>query len=239
LNALIEQLEANNTQLRAISQRVIHAQEEERRRIARTLHDDTGQALTMLIINLERMEKQLPPSEEEIKARLATARQLAAGALEELRKTVRGLRPAILDDLGLAPAMRWYARSMLGESGMQVEVEAPEEPIPMPPEMTTTLFRIAQEAVNNIQRHSQAKKACISLRNSGGEVYLRIEDDGGGFQVPQTQGEAIRLRHWGLVNIQEWAELVGGSCTVSSEPGEGTLVEVTVPLPKTAEAVNG
>jgi two-component system sensor histidine kinase UhpB len=225
--------------LRAVSQRVIHAQEEERRNIARSLHDDTGQALTMLIINLERIEKQLPPNEEEIKDRLASTRQLAAEALEELRKTIRGLRPAILDDLGLAPAIRWYARSVLGETGMQVEIEAPEELIPMPAEVNTTLFRIAQEAVNNIQRHSQAKTARISLKNSGGEVCLRIEDDGSGFVAPQTQGEAIRLRHWGLVNIQEWAELVGGSCMVSSEPGKGTLVEVTVPLPELVEATNG
>ena len=113
LDALVSQLEKRNRQLRALSEQVINAQEEERKRIALSLHDDTGQALSMLIINLERLENRLPDDRLELQKKLAASRQLASHALQELMKIVRDLRPTILDNLGLVPAIRWYARSNL------------------------------------------------------------------------------------------------------------------------------
>jgi len=235
LGSLIQQLETSNRQLRAISERAIHAQETERKRIARSLHDDTGQALTTLIINLERLEGHTFLEDLETKAKLAEARQLAQSTLNELRKIIHGLRPAILDDLGLAPAIRWYARSNLEAAGIQVDVKVPEQALPLTAELNTALFRIAQEAVNNIARHSRAEKAAISLAVNGAGICLRIDDDGRGFHSAGDTGEAIRLRQWGLVGIQERVELIGGHFSLVSEPGKGTCLKVDVPLPRMTE----
>jgi len=231
LGSLISQLEAGNRQLRQISERAIHAQEAERKRIALSLHDDTGQALTTLIINLERLEGQIDEQDPATKSRLGEARLLAQDTLNELRKIIHGLRPTILDDLGLAPAIRWYARSNLEAAGIQAEVHVPEEPLALPPELNTALFRIAQEAINNVVRHSGAARAEISLCLHDGEIQLCVEDDGRGFNAAGDQGEAIRLQHWGLVGIQERVELVGGCFDLASEPGRGVLLQVSVPLP--------
>ena len=239
LSSLIQQLGTTNRQLRAISERAIYAQEAERKRIARSLHDDTGQALTTLIINLERLEGYPSVADTEAKAKLADARQLAQDTLNELRKIIHGLRPAILDDLGLAPAIRWYARSKLEPAGIQVEVDVPEEPLSLAPELNTALFRIAQEAINNIARHSGAGKAVICLQANGARICLGVEDDGRGFRAAGDQGEAIRLRQWGLVGIQERVELVGGSFSLASEPGKGARLQVEVPFLHLTEASDG
>ncbi|MBN1147781.1 MAG: sensor histidine kinase [Anaerolineales bacterium] len=239
LSSLIEQLENSNCQLRAISGRAIHAQEAERKRIARSLHDDTGQALSTLIINLERLEGGLPVGDLETRAKLAEARRLAQNTINELRKIIHGLRPAVLDDLGLAPAIRWYARSNLEEAGIQVEIDAPEEPLPLTPEQNTALFRIAQEAINNVARHSGAGKAAIHLGVNAALIRLRVEDDGRGFCAAGDQGEAIRLRQWGLVGIQERVELIGGNFSLTSAPGKGACLQVDVPLSRTTEASHG
>jgi len=233
LGSLIDQLEAGNRQLRQISERAIHAQEAERKRIALSLHDDTGQALTTLIINLERLEGRLADQDTGTKSGLVEARKLAQDTLNELRKIIHGLRPTILDDLGLAPAIRWYARSNLEAAGIQAEVHVPEEPLALPAELNTTLFRIAQEAINNVVRHSGAAHAEISLGVSDGEVWLCIEDDGRGFNAAGDKDEAIRMQHWGLVGIRERVELVGGCFDLASEPGRGSLLQVTVPLSHT------
>lgn len=238
LQFLIAQLEASNRQMRAVTERAITAQEDERKRIARSLHDDTGQALSMLIINLERLEKRLPPGQAELAERLISTRQLASQTLDNLRKIIAGLRPSILDDLGLAPAIRWYARTHLEEAGIQPVIEIPEDFPDLPPRLITALFHITQEAVSNVIRHSQARKALIALRSTGKEVYLRIEDDGHGFDAAPSQEDAIRRQHWGLVGIAERVELLSGEFHMNTTPGHGTLLEVIIPIAPTREAAN-
>lgn len=238
LSSLVQQLEARNRQLRALSRRATNAQEEERRRIARSLHDDTGQTLSTLIINLERLEKRLPSDPQTLGSRLASARLLAQQSLKELRKIVYGLRPTILDDLGLVPAIRWYARSNLEEAGVRLQLEVPDEPVALPARHRITLFRIAQEAVNNVLRHAQASTVNICLHQDERSVYLSVQDDGRGFDVTRIRGEALSLQHLGLLGIQERADLVGGQVTVDSAPGRGTRLAVCLPL-ATAEPRNG
>jgi two-component system sensor histidine kinase UhpB len=228
--AQTSELEDSNRRYRALSKRAIHAQEEERKRIARSLHDDTGQALSTLIINLERLERQGFPEAPEIEERIAAARRLAVDILNTLRKIISDLRPSILDDLGLVPAIRWYASTYLESSGVQLNLIAPEESLLVPVELATTLFRVTQEAINNILRHSQAKSASITLKKNRNHVYLRIEDDGQGFDVAQNAKQAMERRHWGLLGIQERVELVRGEFLVVSEPGCGTLMEISIPL---------
>jgi two-component system sensor histidine kinase UhpB len=230
LNSLISQLEASNQQLRLLSERAMNAQEEERKRIARSLHDDTGQSLSTLIINLERLENHLPKDKAELLNRLQSIRQMAKDSLECLRSIIYDLRPAILDDLGLLPAIRWYARTNLEQAGIQVELNFPEELPDLPQPLATTLFRITQESVNNIIHHSQAKKATITMSIREGILSLRVKDDGLGFDPLQMTQEAIHLQHWGLVGIQERIELVGGKLALSSDPTHGTIITITVPL---------
>jgi two-component system sensor histidine kinase UhpB len=230
LQSLLLQLDERNRQLQALSGRAIHAQEEERIRIARSLHDETGQALSTMIINLERLQNNLPEDNQHLMLSLTAMRDLATKSLEELRKTIYGLRPTVLDDLGLVPAIRWYARTNLEEAGIRVIVSAPEDFPTLSPELTTTLFRIAQEAVNNIIKHSDAQSAIISLTKKVNKICLFIEDDGHGFNVAQASEEAYTLQHWGLVGIRERAELMGGEIDISSQYDKGTQLEVTMPL---------
>ena len=239
LNSLITQLETSNQQLRVLSERAINAQEDERKRIARSLHDDTGQSLSTLIINLERLENHIPADSGELVNRLRSIRQMAAESLECLRSIIYDLRPAILDDLGLLPAIRWYARTNLEEAGIQVELDFPDELPALPQPLTTTLFRISQEGVNNIIRHSHAKNASISLGVQENDVYLQIKDDGHGFKPSGSSDEAIDMQHWGLIGIQERIELVGGKMSISSDSAHGTTLMVSVPMMKSEVLIDG
>lgn len=239
LYSLITQLETSNQELRVLSERAINAQEEERKRIARSLHDDTGQSLSSLIINLERLENHIPTDSNELVNRLRSIHQMATESLECLRTLIYDLRPAILDDLGLLSAIRWYARTNLEEAGIQVALKFPDELPTLPQPLTTTLFRITQEGVNNIIRHSQAKNACISLDVQENEVYLRIKDDGHGFDPTRINNEAVYVQHWGLLGIQERIELVGGKMSISSDPAHGTTLLVTVPLMRSEVQIDG
>lgn len=229
LDSLVRELNERNLELRALSERSINALEEERRRIALTLHDDTGQALSMLIINLESLENQIPSDEGSLREKLITTRKLAQQSLANLRKIVYGLRPTILDDLGLVPAIRWYARTNLEEAGIMVEITANGEVGPLSPQLNSTLFRIAQEAVNNIIRHSNAEKVEIILHQRDEHILLEVKDDGQGFDLASIQEKALQLQHLGLLGIQERAELVGGETKLTSAPGSGTQILISVP----------
>ena len=239
LNSLITQLETSNQQLRVLSERAITAQEDERKRIARSLHDDTGQSLSTLVINLDRLAGQVPMDSNELVDRLKSIRQMAADSLECLRSIIYDLRPAILDDLGLLPAIRWYARTNLEAAGIQVELDFPDQLSSLPQPLTTTLFRVAQEGVNNIIRHSQAKSVSISLGVQENDVYLRIQDDGHGFDPAQIGSEAMEMHHWGLIGIQERIELVGGRLSIVSGPDRGTTLQVNTPMLKAEMQGNG
>lgn len=238
LDSLVRQLNERNQELQALSEHAINALEEERRRIALTLHDDTGQALSMLIINLERLEHQIPDGETGIKEKLEATRQLAQQSLSNLRMIVYGLRPTILDDLGLVPAIRWYARTNLEEAGIMVEIHANGEVEPLSPQLKSTLFRIAQEAINNIVKHSKAQQVEIKLSQRENNIQLEVQDDGEGFDLTIVRQEALRLQHLGLLGIQERAELAGGDVQLRSEPGSGTRILVTVPFSDTGENHN-
>lgn len=233
LHSLVSQLDERNQELHALSGRAIYAQEEERKSIARSLHDDTGQALTMLIISLDQLEAHLPAQHGDLIHDVQAARQLAANALAELRRIVFGLRPAILDDLGLVPAIRWYARSNLEAAGIHFEVHAPEPMPELPPQVSITLFRISQEAVNNILRHAAARSVHIRISMQARSICLDIKDDGRGFDMQAASDEALHSHHLGLLGLRERAELLGGEILLDSTPGRGTCLQVCLPLSST------
>ncbi|OGO70262.1 MAG: hypothetical protein A2Z49_09060 [Chloroflexi bacterium RBG_19FT_COMBO_56_12] len=230
LHSLVVHLEERNQELRALSDRAITAQEAERKAIAQSLHDDTGQALTMLAIQLDRIDERIPEEQKALKKQVAEARMLTTNALTELRRILSGLRPSILDDLGLVPAIRWYARTYLEAARVHVIFKAPNTPFDLPPSVATTLFRISQEAMNNIVRHAQASTATIVLQLNSQQVQLRVEDNGCGFDQERVSQDAVHANQLGLVGVRERAQLLGGKVTIESVPGKGSHLLAVIPL---------
>jgi len=230
VNSMLARLEKRTKQLKALSEQAIRVQEEERVRIARSLHDDTAQTISMLIIHLENIEKKIPHEDSHLRQRVNDAQQLATVLLDNLRKVIWDLRPSILDDLGLIPAIRWYAQTNLGKNGVQVDVERREETMRLPTHLETMLFRILQEAVSNILRHANASQVSIDLRPEGDQIVLEVRDNGRGFDVEKARGEAMTQKQLGLLGMQERVSLVNGTIKVDSTPGGGTTLRVYVPL---------
>jgi signal transduction histidine kinase len=207
--------------------KVITAQEDERKRVARELHDETTQALAALLMRVDQAADAVragkPPALDEL-------RTLANRALADVHRLILDLRPSVLDDLGLASAVQWYGDRALGSRGVAVRCEVGELP-PLSPELQTALFRICQEALSNVARHAQATHVLVELRVEGTMICVDVEDDGVGFDhaaVARREGRP----HWGLLGIQERADLLGGHARFDSTPGTGTRVEVRIPLSK-------
>jgi signal transduction histidine kinase len=211
-----------------VLRKVITAQEDERKRIARELHDETTQSLAVLIMGIEAAGEALRggkvPHLDEVKA-------VAVRTLEDVHRLILDLRPSVLDDLGLLSAIRWYADRALGSRGISVRCEFGEMDRRIPPEMETALFRMCQEAMSNVARHAQATAALVQVGIEEGAVHIEIEDDGRGFDLEAAQKREGR-RPWGLLGIRERADILGGTATIESAPGQGTRVVVHIPLPK-------
>jgi signal transduction histidine kinase len=227
---MLNRIADHTSQLRAISERAINAQEEERVRIARSLHDDTAQSISMLIIHLERLRSLLPKDAPEITRYVADAQHVATKLLENLRKIIWDLRPSILDDLGLFSAIRWFARTNLEKEGVNVDFSASSGITRLPPYLETMLFRIAQEAISNILRHANASRVSIHLWKANGQVWLEIKDDGHGFDIEKTTGGAVDRKQLGLLGIRERASLVHGGVNIESSQEAGTCLQVHIPL---------
>ena len=216
--------------------KVITAQEEERKRIARELHDEISQNLTALIFAAE--EATDVTQAEEIAHLLDTMRGVAQRTLDGVHKLIFDLRPALLDHLGLMPALRWLAKSRLEPAGVRVFIK---ETCPrgrnvvdacrLPPETETALFRVVQEAVTNIVRHAMARTVRLTFNMHPDRVVIRIEDDGAGFDALELSLTPDSGRGLGLIGMQERIELVGGSFDLDTAPGQGTRIQIEAPRP--------
>lgn len=229
LKLLVNQIQQRNLELQALSQQAICAQEEERKRIAQSLHDDTGQALSSLVFSLERLENRIADKSSDLKEKISSCRSLAADTLKELRKIILDLRPSILDDLGLIPAIRWYGRSRLEDAGIRFNFNAPENLPPLPDWISTCLFRITQEAINNIVKHSRATQAQISLQQEANGISLIIRDNGIGFKSDKYPQQALSDGKWGLLGMKERAESIQAIFRVDSSEQKGTTISIFVP----------
>ena len=209
---------------------VISTQEEERKRIARGLHDETSQALTSLAVNLEAVIAILPSDADEAKAKLRGVQALAVKTLDEIHKVIYELRPTLLDDLGLVAAVEWYAENYLEAAGIKVHVETDGLERRLPAQIETALFRIIQEAATNIIRHANAGKTSLSLEFSETSVAVHIKDDGKGFDLDEVMRTKDSGRGLGLLSMQERAELMGGHLSIRSRPGLGTRIAVKIPI---------
>ena len=221
---LYEELREKEAMRGKLLEKLITAQEDERRRIARELHDEAGQALTALILNLEIAEQAEGRADP---AQLRRLRGIAEDTLAELRRLIYDLRPTILDDLGLAAAVRWYVKESIEPQGLQVAMTIDGTDARLPHHVETAVFRIVQEALTNILKHAQARHAEIDIHLQPSDVSVRITDDGRGFDL-----SAVTTRRdggLGVMGMRERAELLGGRFQVTSTP-EGTRVEAVIPV---------
>jgi signal transduction histidine kinase len=217
--------------------RVVQAQESERQRVARELHDETGQALTALGLGLRGASTILRQNSDKAAQNLRQLESLVAGALNELQRLIADLRPSHIDDLGLPAALRWYCGNMNERLPLQVNVVTHGEPYELTSETKIALFRVAQEALTNIVKHSGAKTAAIRLQYLPGCVQLEVEDDGCGFDTSSWR-ESERPS-WGLLGMEERTTLLGGTLVIDSVPGHGTRVRVVIPVSKYDEVSHG
>jgi signal transduction histidine kinase len=233
-NALLHrQARSREKMLAELLQAVVDAQESERQRIARELHDATGQSLTAIALGLRGVETQLayPMREHEItriQAQLVELQSFSSGALQELRRVIADLRPSQLDELGLAAAIRWYTQSSQRQGGAACRLRFQGDEENLSAGYKTLLFRIAQEALVNIAKHADAAEITVTLDMEPSEVRLVVEDDGRGFDVAQVE-EGSRSG-WGLAGIRERTLLLGGTCLIESTPGRGTRVTICAPI---------
>ena len=227
---LYAELQAKEELRTHLLEKLISAQEEERARIARELHDEAGQSLTGIVMSVEAAASALPSGAAASQERLERAKALAQNTIEEIRKLVIDLRPAALDDLGLMPALRACAEERLADRGVKVYLEPSKLDQRLPGHVESCLFRVVQEAITNIARHAHAKSAHIRLRQNGRSLTLLVEDDGEGFDMTEVLGSSDKTRALGLLGMQERVALCGGSLRVESTPGRGTRVQAEIPL---------
>ncbi len=214
----------------------VEVQEEERKRIARELHDGIGQIFTALALGLSGVEEAMVRDPQLARRQAGNLKELAIRAIAEMRQLVSDLRPPQLDDLGLVPALHWLADEWRDRRQLNARVEINGARHRLTSEMETVLFRIAQEALTNIAKHAQAQHASVNLSFEPDAVELRVQDDGIGMTPEQINRRLARHQGWGLAGIQERAALVGGQVEITSAPGHGTRLTVRIPL-KAPEAI--
>jgi two-component system sensor histidine kinase UhpB len=222
-------LEALDEASRQRASQIIMAQEQERQRIARELHDETSQVLTSLLISLAVLEESI--ESPEARERIDDTRALAHSTLRAIRNLSIDLRPSALDDLGLLPALRWYVKEYQKKCSIQVEFHSTGLKERLPAEMETALYRIVQECLTNTARHANARKVRITLKETDDAIQATIIDDGQGFDYGALLKNPGEGRGLGLAGMQERAVLLNGSLQIDSEPGKGTKVVVNIPLP--------
>ncbi len=224
-----ETLQQYADRLRALTTQLIEVAEAERQRVARELHDETSQALANLIVTLGTAARLA--GDRETRQSLEQVKGLAVDTLEGVKRIVLDLRPRLLDDYGLMPAIRWYAEERLEQANIDVTVDVEGGETRLPPHAETGIFRVVQEAVNNIVRHAQATHAWVRLTWEPNRFAVEIEDDGRGFDVQAMVSGAKRNRCLGLLGMQERVALMDGTLEIESAPGAGTRILVQVPVP--------
>ncbi len=226
---LFSQLQQGERHFRLLARSVWRVQEEERRRLARDLHDGIGQHLTALQHRLEALigAAEFPSS---LLSSASTAMVLCTTALAETRSLSRLLRPQVLDDIGLQAALEWLTRSVSESAKFEVDLDIQNLPAEIDNEMSTLIFRICQEALNNAARHSQAKHLLLRVVYKAQTIQLLIVDDGRGFDAKVGEKTELNFKSSGLSNMRERVRLFGGSFNIVSAPNEGVQVRVLIPL---------
>jgi signal transduction histidine kinase len=221
-----ERLRESEIKLRALAARLISIREEERARIAREIHDELGQALTSLKMDLTWLVKQLDQAEKPLLTRADTMCRLIDSTVQVVRRMSTGMRPEILDDMGLVAAIGWQTKEFQKRLGIRCRAELPTQPTHLGNELSTAVFRIFQEILTNIARHAKATGVFVQLRISDERLSLKVTDDG----VGMAESAVHARESLGLLGMQERAQLFGGKVTFQASPGRGTTVSVVIPL---------
>jgi PAS domain S-box-containing protein len=222
-----EQVRDYTERLQTLSRRLVEAQEEERRHVARELHDEIGQVLTAVAISLHNLKGICP---EEATAQVEEGIAIVDRAIQQVRNLSLDLRPAMLDDLGLVAALRWCAERQGERAGCTIHFVARSSGTLLPPELKNTCFRVAQEALTNVLRHAGARNVWLELQETDEELRLSVRDDGAGFDLQAARQRASTGGAFGLLSMQERVELLGGRITIDTSPGRGTTIHVRFPL---------
>ncbi|MDQ6692824.1 MAG: PAS domain-containing sensor histidine kinase [Chloroflexota bacterium] len=228
VGALLEEVSTGKEALRGLSRRLLEIQESERRHIARELHDEVGQTLTAIQINIETLQR--APEASSLQPRLQESVTLVEYALQQVRNLSLDLRPSLLDDLGLVSALLWYAERQSERTGTDIQVVVNPLPTRLPPDIETACFRIVQEALTNVARHSDARQVRVELSLRDDTLEAAIHDDGAGFDVGAARKRASGGASMGLLGMSERAELVGGHLTIVSELRKGSTVKALLPF---------
>jgi signal transduction histidine kinase len=212
-------------ELRYLSQKLVQAQEEERKSISRELHDEIGQLLTALKMELGNLSQLRESSGNEFQEHLAEAKAVTERTMRAVRDLAMGLRPSMLDDLGLGPALQWQVREFSSRSSIPVSLEIDGDPGGIPESVSTCIYRVTQEALTNCARHAQAQNVRITVHGSTDRIFLTVTDDGVGFDFSDSVGAGL-----GLIGMEERVKKLGGTLSISSRAQRGTVLEVQLPL---------
>ncbi|MFN7992666.1 MAG: histidine kinase [Bryobacteraceae bacterium] len=212
-------------ELRRLSRQLVQAQEEERKSLSRELHDEIGQTLTALRMELRSLQELRTAPEEQFGDHIEDAKRLAEQSLRALRDMAMGLRPSMLDDLGLGPAVQWQARQFAKHAGIPVNVQIDGIPSQLPESHRTCIYRVVQEALTNCARHAHAKRIDIVISSGSGGISVSVKDDGVGFDPSNVRGRGL-----GLVGMEERVLVLGGALKITSQRHRGTVLSATIPV---------
>jgi signal transduction histidine kinase len=215
-------------ELHRLSARLVSAQEEERRRLSRELHDEVGQAMSALLVELGNLDSALPAEDDVLHGRVQAVRKLAESNVGVVRNMALLLRPSMLDDLGLVPALNWQAREVARRTGTKVRVDAEDVPDDLPDDYRTCIYRVVQEALHNATRHAKAATVKVTVRREEAGVRVVIQDDGVGFDPRQGKGV-------GILGMEERVRHLAGVFKMESAPGRGTTISIFLPSKNLSE----
>ncbi|MCD6282824.1 PAS domain S-box protein [bacterium] len=221
-----QELEASRQQMRALSMRVLSAQEEERTRISREIHDELAQTLTALAFDLAWLGNRLPEGEVALQGKVKTMSEHIGEATKAVQRISAELRPGMLDDLGLVSAAEWYLKEFQNRTGIECDLKMTTEDLALDDNRSTTVFRILQEALTNVARHAEATEVCVRLEKEQGTLFLEVRDNGRGI----TEEQASSGKSLGLTGMRERARLWRGNVTIEGSEGKGTVVSVRIPM---------
>ena len=221
-----KELEASNETLRKLTEHLQNIREEERSHIAREIHDELGQQLTVLKMDISWLNKKIESEDEKVKFRMKELVGMIDTTVRSVRKISSELRPSMLDDLGLAAAIEWQGQELEKRSGIKVNMQLGVSDLKLPNNIAITLFRIFQESFTNVARHADATEVNVSLRLTGNNLELLIRDNGSGFDVTGIENK----KTLGILGMRERVTIINGEYSIESAPGKGTMVRVCVPL---------
>jgi signal transduction histidine kinase len=217
------ELARSRGELEQLSAALVDAQETERRNISRELHDEVGQTLGALLVDVGRLSAALPQGQPELQEQVGHMKSVAERAVQSVRNLALLLRPGMLDDLGLVAALEWQGREVSRTSPIEVDVQAENVAEDLPDEYKVTIYRLVQEALNNAVRHSGARNARVRVRQSEGWIEVAVSDDGRGFDPKRQRG-------LGILGMEERVRRLGGTLAIDSPPGQGTTVRAELPV---------